>query len=308
MTKAQFRTELRSRIGDEIKLSGAATSGSTFSLVSTVLQQPDSHWDGMELHITGTGDSNAPKGESRKIAQSTFADTSVRVELPFTAAIESGDSFSISVFSDARIDQAVRKTLKEFSLLRPLDFNEPLTVTSGNKRFSPTSAADILSVSKIEYYNQPTQEHFGYDNWTWLTSIKQIEFNFWWSESKTLTLHGLKYHTYPSAEATEHTVETHDLDNFLDLCTVNFLLEITEAEFYDKFGMMTPSLIKKKDITYDYKGMREFLVSHQRSIRAKIKGEYHVPLSAQVGARISNIDKKMEPDGWFPEPIFWEVK
>lgn len=273
MTKSQLRTEVRQKLGDKIRLSGTATGGSTFTLTATELQQPDSHWDEMQLIITAAGGA-APENESRKIAKSTFTDTTVRVELPFSAVVESGDSWAIAVFDDTKYDAVIRKTLKEFSWLAPLQFSEDLAVTADEKRFTPTSATDIISVQKIEFVDVPTKDHIIYTDWWWDNDAQEIEFKNWQPASKTLTLHGGKFHTFPSAEDDNHTVLDRDLDNFIDLCAVEMLLDMTEQDFYDNIGNLNPDIITQKDITKEYRSTREFLLEYAKQTRERIESTY----------------------------------
>jgi len=312
MTKEEFRTELRRKIGDEYRMTGTASSGTQYTLVSPELVQPDDHWKGLFCHITGTTDDLAPEGESQKIAASTFSDTTLRFELPLTVAPESGDTWALCVFNNSKYDAIVRKTLRQFSKFRPLDFNESMAVTIGNKRFTPTSSSDILRVSKVEFYDASTEDHFVYTDWTWNDGTGQIDFGYWWTESKTLTIYGKKMHTFPSAESTEFTVLDRDIDNFLDLCSVNMLLDMTEREFNDSYGNLNPSMIKSRDIVRDYKGMREQVQQYAKLVMDRILGEYSKKMSlassksGNVPAGLK-IDKGADGDGVVLPQVFWRV-
>lgn len=310
MTKSELRTELRKRVGDDIRITGTASSGTVYTLVSSELVQPDGTWKDLQLIITGTTDDEAPKDEARRIVASTFSDYTVRVEIPFSAAPESGDTWQIAIFKNSEYDRVVRKALKIFSRYKPLGFSEDLAVSAGAKRFTPTSSNDIVLAEKVEYYNASTEEHHVYSGWRWDEDGQYIEFENWWTETKTLSLHGKKMHTFPSDDDDSHTVLDRDLDNFIDLCAAHFLLELSERDFYDKFGSLNPSVLKKKDIVRDYSGMREAVQNYLKIVAERITGDYRTQLSVQVPAKTAGsgamrINKGADPDGMALPSVFW---
>lgn len=311
MTKAELRTELRVKLGDEIRLTGTATDGTVYTMNANELQQPDGHWNNMQLIISTTTDELAPQSEYRRIAKSTYSDNQIKVELPFSAAPESGDTFQIAIFNDAKYDKIARATLKEFSELRPLDFNESLSVTSGNKRFTPTSSSAIISVRRLEYYDSSAQEELVYTDYRWNDAEQRIEFDSWWTEDKTLTLYGKKYHTFPSADGDSYTVLDRDLDNFIDLCVANMLLSLTEKDFYDQYGKLSPTVFKSKDIVRDYSQMRQNVLDFVDHTKKRIAGAYTGQLSAKTPAARSTrpqVDTGAGIDGVPLPTAFWKFK
>lgn len=317
MTKAELRTRIRQEAGDEERLSGTASGGSTTTIVSSVLSQPDNHWKKLKAFIKTTTDSNAPQGEGRTVSKNTQSTTTLTVELPFTAAIESGDTFGIAVFSDTRIDNIMSDTFTEFSEVKPNEFTETLIVTNGNKRFTPTSAtAQGFRPDRIEFFDSNNQEHIRYNEngrreWWWDKTLDQIEWAWFWGEQKNLTLFATKHHTIPTADGDDITIDDEDVANFVKWASLKLMLSMTDSEIFDDFGNLQPKSITRGQVKIDYGDVRSTSGLRQvwREEINEIKSKYGMPLSLKMSDIPSGktIDRKEDPDGTPMPQVFWEL-
>lgn len=256
LTKSVFRERVRELIGDPVRISGTATGGSLTTIVDTAkLTQEDGHWDGLWAFVITTTDNAAPKSEASKIETFSNASKQVTVDLPFSAAVGAGDTYGIAVFSHSRIDNAISRVLKEFSDYRPLKFSESLAVTANEKRFTPTSAGVIRYVNKIEKYT-PGVEHTEYE-FVWNKNTRQVEFENWFTEAKTLTLYAAKSHSLPSAEGDAMTYHDDDEDRLLRWCAARIMQSMVADEFRDNFGKLTPQSWTHGPVSETFGGTRD---------------------------------------------------
>lgn len=313
LTKAQFRDRVREQIGDPVRVSGTATGGSLTTLIDTNrLTQIDDYWAKLWAFITDTDDDLAPKGEARKIA--AFANTTkqLTMELPFSAAVASGDTYGIAVFSDTRLNNIISGVLKEFSDYRPKKFSESLTVTANEKRFTPTSSSTIRYIEKIEKYTAGV-EHTCY-NFTWDKSTRKIEFPQWFGESDTLTVYAAKSHTLPAADDGTMTYEDDDEDRLLRWCGARALMSMAVDEFRDNFGKLAPKSWTRGKVSETAGDSREQLMRHLQATIDEIKRSMSMGISLSMGSGISSaggnlkIDYQGDPDGqWIPPSWAWRL-
>lgn len=318
ITKAEFRTRLREEIGDEERVSGTATGGSITTVIDTaVLTQPDNYWRDRvgRIYIKTTSNGLAPEGESRRIVSSTSSTATVTVELPFSAAVEAGDTYGIAIFSNARLDDLITATLKEFSRYKPQKFNETLSIATVNNRFTPTSAASIRYINRIEERDATIQRQIEYRGWVWDDNLRQIEFPVWMTETKTLTIYGGKTHALPATEAGNMTVESDDEENIIKLAALESLLSMSNTDFKNDFGQLKPRRWTRGDVSEEYGNSYETFRKSWQEQKEKILKLYGVGVSVNVAAqglgkaasRFSiNYHNEGEPD-FVPPSVFWEA-
>lgn len=313
LTKAQFRDRVREEIGDPVRVSGTATGGSLSTLIDTNrLTQIDGYWIKLWAFITDTDDDLAPKGEARMIAEFANATKQLTMELPFSAAVASGDTYGIAVFSNSRVDNIISGVLKEFSDYRPKKFSENLIVTANEKRFTPTSAATIRYVEKIEKYVAGS-EHTRY-NFSWNKGTRQVEFPHWFGESTTLTLYAAKSHTLPAADGDTMTYEDDDEDKLLRWCAARALMSMAVDEFRDNFGKLAPKSWTTGKVSETQGDSREQLTKYLQAVIDGIKKSMGGGISIYGGGLATQngnlkIDYKADPDGaWIASSVFWEVE
>lgn len=273
LTKAQFRDRVREQIGDPVRVSGTATGGSLTTLIDTNrLTQIDGYWIKLWAFITDTDDDLAPKGEARKIAEFANATKQLTMELPFSAAVAAGDTYSIAVFSDTRINNIVSGVLKEFSDYRPKKFSENLAVTAGEKRFAPTSAAVIRHVNKIEKYTAGVEDT-PYD-FVWNPSTRKVEFENWFQQAHTLTLYAEKAHTLPAADGDAMTYDDDDEDRLLRWCEARAVMAMANNEFADNFGKLAPKSWTRGKVSETQGDSREQVFKYYENAIEKIKRSF----------------------------------
>lgn len=273
LSKSDFRDRVREQAGDPLRIYGTATGGSLTAIVDTArLTQLDNYWSSLQAFIITTTDGNAPQGEARRIMSSSSSGTSVSVELPFSAAPAAGDTYGIAVFSNRHIDNIIAGVLKEFSDYRPLKFSENLPVTANEKRFTPTSAAAIRYVNKIEKYTAGIEETI-YD-FTWNKNTRQVEFKSDFYEAKTLTLHAAKSHSLPAAEATAMTYDDEDEDRLVRWCVARIMLSMNANQLRDNFGKLTPQSWTQGPVSENYGDNHKQFMRYGESIIQEIKNSF----------------------------------
>jgi hypothetical protein len=313
ITKANFRIRVRAEAGDDERLTGTANGGSTLTITSAALMQSTNYWKGLNAYIITTTNGLAPQGESKKIASSDLS--VVTVETPFSAIVESGDTFGIAVFSRQRIDDIISDSLAEFSLVKPQNLSETLNMSPGIKRIAPTSATSQgFRPDRIEFFDNIAQSQYEYrkeQSWIWNTTLKQIEWAWWWSEQKALTLYGVKDHILPAGESGNMTLDDEDIGNVVKVSGLNILMSMSDVELRDNFGHLKPKSFTRGDVridygasSSDYKSLRQTL----QDSKDKILEKYRIGLyldSASIPSGTS-IDTKADPDGYPMPQVFWE--
>ncbi len=317
ITKEEFRDRIRLELGDEERVSGTATGGSTTTVVDTaVFTQPDNYWRDRvgRIFIKTTNDGFAPEGESRRIVSSTQSSNTVTVELPFSAAVESGDTWGIAVFSNTRLESIISGLLSEFSKYKPQKFNETLTVSTGNNRFTPTSAASIRYINRIHERDASAQRQVEYRGWIWDDNIRQIEFPIWFSENRTLTIYGGKTHALPANDDDDMTIEADDESNVIRLCVLDALLSMGNTDFKDDFGKLIPRRWTRGEVSEEYGNSYETLMKSWQDQKSKILATYGVGVSVNISAQGMGRAKKISinyqnagESDWVPPAVFWEA-
>lgn len=315
MTRAEFLSRIREEAGDEERITGTASGGSTTTIVSSLLNQPDNHWRRLQAYVKTTTDGLAPQGESRRIASSSSSGTSVTVELPFSAAVESGDTFGIAVFSSARIINIASDSLSEFSRHKPKRVTETYNVSVDQKRIAPTSAtAQGFRPERIEFFSNTSKEQLVYrkdGDWWWDEHLETIEWVWWWSENKALTLYAYADHTLPSSDSGSLTTDAEDNGNLVMLAALNILLSMSDKEITDDFGALSPRSITRGQVSITWGensavAIREALTKQKEQLLVK----YAVPLSLETAGVPSGrfIDRHPDPDGIPMPQVFWELR
>lgn len=315
-TRAQLRSLLRDEIGDVERITGTATGGSSTTVVDTSrLTQADNYWRNLTIHIKTTTDTFAPQGEARRIASSTQSTSTVTVELPFSAAVQAGDTYGIAIFSDARLNQALNDSLYRFSRWRPHKTTEPLSVSDGSRRFTPTSANDIRSVKKVEFFDNIAQDFIDYaGQWQWDDHLRQIEFTYWWSESKILTIHIQKNHASLTTDSQQVTVLPHEENLVVRLAAALLLLSMSEKEFKTDFGELKPKSWRRGNVSMTYGDFKNEAMAIMEAIMKEIMAQVYEPVfGSSAGATALPfggvaIDKKADPDGIPAPQVFWTLR
>ena len=184
-TRAEFRQWLREALGDEIRVQGTAASGAVDNLVDeTLLTQLDGYWDHYMLNVLTTTDTKAPQGESREVILFDGNAHKLTTE-PFTAAIGTGDTYSIAFFADAELNAILNDAIRAISRIKPQYTTASLSAVIGKKRYDyPTGALRIDRIAHIDTANQADTEYaFSVER-----HGKQIVFPGYWTEAKTLTV------------------------------------------------------------------------------------------------------------------------
>lgn len=306
---------LRDEIGDVERVTGTATGGSLTTVVDTArLTQVDNYWLKQKIFIKTTTDTLAPQGDARRISSSTSSTGTVTVELPFSAAVQSGDTYGIAVLSDSRLNQALNDALAQFSKWRPYKTTESMNVTNGGRRFSPTSAGSILSVKKVEFFDNTTQEYVDYrGQWLWDDHLRQIEFNSWWSEAKTLTLHIQKSHPSLTSDSQEVTVKSSEENLIVRLAAALTIFSLSEKEFRDDFGELKPKSWTRGDVSMTYGDFKSQAQSMVETAMKLIKEQVTEPaFGSSAGATALpfsgfSVDTKSDPDGQAAPQVFWTL-
>jgi hypothetical protein len=316
MTRAEFLARIREESGDEERITGTASSGNTTTIVSAILNQADNHWKRLNAYIKTTTDTLAPQGESRRIASSSSSGTSVTVELPFFAAVGSGDTFGIAVFSNNRIINAAVDSLSEFSQYKPRRVTEAYNVSADQKRIAPTSAtAQGFRPERIEFFSNTSKEQLIYrkdDYWWWDEHLNTIEWNWWWSENKALTLYGYADHTLPTLDSDALTLDAEDNGNVVMLAAINVLLSMSDKEMTDDFGELKPSSWRRGDVSMSFDG-KSGAVEIKKSLleqKENILKKYAVPVTLETAGVPSGkyIDRHQDPDGTPMPQVFWTLR
>lgn len=315
-TLAQLRAMVREEIGDEERLSGTASGGSLTEIVdSSRLIQGDNFWLNQKVFVKTTTDALAPQGEARRISASTLSTTKLTVALPFSAAVQSGDTYGIASFSDSQVNRAINNAVVEFSKYVPWKTTETLSVTNGGFRFSPTSAASIKWVERIEFVDNAAQQHIKYDGlWKWDESLRQVEFSFWWSESKSLTMHFARDHRLLSVDADETSVRASEEMFLVKLAAADLILTMSAKEFKDDYGNLRPKSWRDGDVSEDYGNVQDRYKSMRDSVIAQLKelttepviGMY--PRWGRLGTAASiAVNTNADPDGRAMPQLFWTL-
>lgn len=312
-TLAQLRSLVRAEIGDEEKIVGVATGGSLTEIIdSERLTQPDNYWRGHRVFVRATSDDLSPLGESSRIVSSSKSTTKLVVELPFSAAVEAGDVYAIAVFSDSRIDAAINSVLQmEMSAWLPERATEQLYVTSGSFRFSPASAQRIQWIDKIEYVDDASQERVDYGGmWRWNDFLKKVEWDFYWTENKTLTMHIARDHAKLSGDSDTVNLRAAEESFLIKLAAADLLLGMSQSEVRDDFGKLRPKSWTRGDRseTYDsvhehFLKIREGIVEHIKSLLRSSSFGFAEPRRAS-----RFVDVKADPDGRPAPQVFWELR
>lgn len=313
MTKEDFRDLVRREAGDEIRIEGTATGGSTTTVIDTAkLTQANNRWSNFNIFITDTTDDLAPINEPRIISTSVGSTGTVTVDLPFTAAVAASDTYGIAVLSNQRIDDIIQRTLDEYSDFKPEKFSEPFVMTT-ERRKAPTSAALIKYIERIEYYSEGNQEQIVYSGWNWDEFNNVIDWGYWWSDPKTLTLYGGRRHVLPSAENTAVTIPDEDIRKIAKWCAANIVKAVADKQTINEYGNLQPTSWKTGEVSesYDFQKIQTLI----QSDIDEIKKSFGMPVSVKLGKAKFNsnylndarINMQADPDGRPMPQIFWRL-
>jgi len=317
-TLAQLRASVRQEVGDEERITGTATGGSLTEVIDTSrLTQADDHWKGHKVFIKDTTDDLAPKGESRKIAASASATAKLIVEFPFSAAVASGDTYSIAVFSDAQIDAAINNALQmEVSKWLPEKTFENLAVSANLHRFAPTSANSIRWIDKIEYVDSALNQQIDYAGmWSWNSFLRKVEWTFFWNESKTLMMQIARDHAKLTTDASTVTVLPREEPLLTKLAAADLLLGLSEKELRNDFGNLKPKSWRRGDVSESYESAQEHFGEMRKGIINQMKELASAPVVGfypRTGAPYSienlNVNTFSDPDGKPAPQMFWQLR
>lgn len=202
-TRAELRTWLRRELGDNLKASGTVDSGTITTLVdAAVLVQADDFWNGYVLNIETAAGAD-PEEESREITDFVNSTNTLTTD-PFSAAVDTGDTYTIAFFSDSQLNEYINEAIQDIARQQPYYTTATISAVDGQKRYDfPTGARRI---DAIKYINTTTEEEIDYE-FTIEPYDKQIVFTGYWNESKTLTAFITKDHTALTTDAGTTTVE-----------------------------------------------------------------------------------------------------
>ncbi len=311
MILSQALKRIREEIGDEIRLSGTATGGGIDRIDDTaLLTQADNYWKWLTVRITDTTDGLAPKGEARRISSSTLG--SITVEVPFSVGINSGDKYEIAFFGRDRLVSIINETLKEWANLIPYKAIEQVTTTIDSDRTALNNPGEILWIEKIQYRDTAKQETYNYEGyWQWDDHAKQIQWDFFWKEAKTLDVHIARTYPAVSNDTDDLNIKSQHEHLFLRLCVANVIASISTQEWRDNRGELRPLEIRMGDLVHRYGNFRSAAREHRQIVLEEIKSELGKTITGKLsnrGLRKNLFNRNEDPDGWAPPPIFWELK
>jgi len=261
-TREELRNTLRDQIGDVVRISGYATSGTNLTLVDTAnLLQTDDYWNKQKLYILDTFDANniPPMGEIRKIADFDAATNTLTVEKAFTDIVDAGDQYQIAVFSDTVFNQIISSAIQAYSKHRPYRSTGTFSTTVNTRRFSPPTGLDLRTghrIDEIRYVNDSTLEDYPIYGWMVDPHQNKIDMGAYWSEAKTYTVFYSKPHDDFSSDSDTITIPDDDEDLLLQWCRAQMWLLMSREEF-SEFGEIVPSKWTRGQISEDYSSSRK---------------------------------------------------
>lgn len=243
-TRAQLRDLIRQEVGDEVRLSSTATSGSKTTLVDTAgLIQADDYWNGRKVHILATTDGNAPQGESRKIADFASSTHTLTLEMPLSAAAEAGDTYQIAVWPDPVYNALISAAIAAYSKYRPWRSTGVLATVTGTRYYDPPAGVDLRighRIEEIRYMSPATQEDYAIEGWSLDRHQNKIDLGYYASEAKTLTVFYVIPHADFAGDSGAITVPDQDEELIVKWVRAQIWLFMSRESF-DEFGNLVPS-------------------------------------------------------------------
>lgn len=277
--RAQLRELIRQEVGDEVRLSGTATSGSRTTIVDTSgLVQADDYWNGRKIHIQASTDGKAPQGESRKISDFSSSTHTLSLEMPLSAAVEAGDSYQIAIWPDAVYDALITAAIAAYSKYRPYRSTGVLATVCGTRYYDPPAGVDLRAGDRIEeirYMNPSTLEDYPIEGWNPDRHQNKIDLGSYASDARTLTV----FYVIPHADFADDsdTVTVPDQDEELVSKWVRAQIWLLMSrESFDEFGNLAPSRWSRGNVSEETgsgrQGMKNLHDSEMREWLEQIKG------------------------------------
>ena len=243
-TRAQLRELIRQQTGDEVRLSGTATGGSKTTLVDTAgLVQADDYWNGRRVHITATGDGNAPQGEGRKIADFVYSTHTLSLEMPLSAAVEASDAYQIAVWPDPVYDALIKAAIMAYSKYRPYRATGTVATANGVRYYDPPAGVDLCAghlIEMVRYMNQATAEDHAITGWATDRHQNKIDLGYFASDARTLTIFYARPHADFDSDSGTITVPDQDEELITRWVRAQIWL-LMSRESFDEFGNLVPS-------------------------------------------------------------------
>lgn len=315
INRGQLRDALREKIGDDSPITGTAQGGGFFGVIDEEkLIQSENTWKNYSLMITETTDEAAPKGESRQIESSSVNQKSVSTKAPFSVEVESGDSYKITLFSDARLNRIIAETFSSFSLLARYEEVTDIMASALAYSTQPTDYQNIALVKSI-YSEETGKPRVTYTNWYWDGISKKIIWDNCFSVNTNLKMQAV--YTYPQLTAdTTVTKLSDDLKPiFLKLAEVNLLLDLNQQELASAADGARLKSIKRGDVSLSFEDSKIEFKDQRDSILKELKSMCGGGLAMYVEAandQILEFEKSFklggvykDPDGRIVDPLLY---
>jgi len=244
-TREQLRDVIRRQVGDEVRLSGTATGGSTITIIDTTnLMQVDDYWNRRKVHVTDTTGDAAPEGETRNISDFDNGTNTITSEMPFSAAVEAGDTYQICVWANIIYNQIVTAAIATYSRFRPYKTTGTFATSIGTRRFTPPSGLDLRAghrIDEIRYIDNSTMEDYVISNWNVDVHQNKIDMGYFYTEAKTYTVFWTTPHDdYSDDDSDTITISDDDEDLLVKWIRAQFWLMMAK-EGFDDFGQLQPA-------------------------------------------------------------------
>jgi hypothetical protein len=297
-TRAQLRDTIRQQIGDDVRLSGNATSGSKITLVDTErLIQADNYWNGQKVYIQDTYDAvnTAPIGEVRKVASFNGAINELTFENPFSDNVDSGDKYQICIWPDTLYDQIITSAIAAYSRYRPYKTNDTFSISPNARRYDPPTGLDLKAghrIDEIRYINANTQEDYAIYGWMIDPYKNKIDIGYYASETKTLTIYYSKSHDDFSDDDDTITVSDDDEEFIIKWIRAQFWLLMSKEDF-DEFGNLRAGSWTRGQISENTGTSRKAMLDLYRQEMQEWESQIK-----QQGFLLSGENKKGDANVW----------
>ncbi len=296
-TRAQLRDLIRMECGDEVRLSGSATSGSKTTLLDTVgLLQADDYWNGRRVNIASTVDGLAPLGESRKISDFVLSTHTITLEMALSAVVDAGDTYQIAVWADPVYNALIKAAIAAYSRYRPYRTTGTIGTVNGTRYYDPPSGVDLRAgdqIEQIRYMNQATCEDYEITGWSVDRHQNKIDLGYYASDSKTLTVFYAQAHADYSSDSDTITVPEQD-EEFITKWVRTQIWLFMSREAFDDFGNLVPGKWTRGNVSEDAssgrKNMKELHDTEMQEWLDQLKG----------GGSLITHPKSAAPGEWIP--------
>ena len=271
-TRAELRALIRQELGDEVRISGTATSGSKTTVVDTAaLTQADDYWNGRRIFITSTADGLAPQGESRKIADFVNSTKTVTLEMALSAAIEAGDTYQIAIWPDSVYNALIKAAIAAYSKYRPYRATGLLAIVAGTRYYDPPTGIDLRAghlIEEIRYISPTTNEDYAVTGWSPDRYQNKIDLGYQASESKTLTVFYIIPHADFADDSDTITVPDQDEHLIVKYVLAQFYL-LMSRESFDEFGNLAPAKWTRGNVSEERGSSRQSMKNLYDSVIAE---------------------------------------